>query len=116
MSSTAVNQEAVTLDGALADLLDLALMAKQAHWNLVGPRLGSMHQLLDDLTGAAREGADLVGERSLALGRTADAERGKDRRAKLAAAPHSGCSTPSGHDPDVPGHPRRSGGAHPRGA
>ena len=53
--------------------LTLAWWREQAHWNLVGPRPGPMHQLLDDLTRTAHESADAVGERSLALGRTTDA-------------------------------------------
>jgi starvation-inducible DNA-binding protein len=68
----AKNEQAVALDGALADLLDLGLLAKQAHWNLVGPRIPSMHPLLDELADTARDSASRIAERSVILGHSAD--------------------------------------------
>ena len=47
--ATPGNEQAGALDGALADLLDLSLLAKQAHWNVVGPRFSALHALFDDL-------------------------------------------------------------------
>src|SRR5262245_66412054 len=38
-----VNPRATTLDGTLADLLDLALLAKHATWNVYGPRFEALH-------------------------------------------------------------------------
>lgn len=72
MTTAAVNQQAVELDAALVELLDLGLQAKHAQWNLVGPRFGPMRQLLDELAGAARESADRVAERAVVLGHPAD--------------------------------------------
>jgi starvation-inducible DNA-binding protein len=66
------NQQAIALDGTLADLLDLSLLAKQAHWNIVGPRFRALHLLLDDLAEMAREGADTIAERSATLGHSPD--------------------------------------------
>jgi starvation-inducible DNA-binding protein len=66
--ATAGNEQAAALDGALADLLDLSLVAKHAHWNVVGPRFSALHALLDDLAAFARESADRVGERAATLG------------------------------------------------
>ena len=37
------------LQGALVDLLDLSLIAKQAHWNILGPRFRSIHLQLDEV-------------------------------------------------------------------
>src|SRR5579875_1352545 len=65
-SDTTVTGEA--LQGALVDLLDLSLVAKQAHWNLYGPRFRSIHLQLDEVVATARTYADTVAERAAALG------------------------------------------------
>ncbi|MER6978923.1 Dps family protein [Streptomyces carpinensis] len=56
------------LQGALVDLLDLSLLAKQAHWNVYGQRFRAVHQQLDEVVTAARDYADQVAERAAALG------------------------------------------------
>lgn len=56
------------LQGALVELLDLSLIAKQAHWNIVGPRFRSIHLQLDDVVSTARTYADTVAERAAAIG------------------------------------------------
>ncbi|MGV9452301.1 Dps family protein [Streptomyces sp. NPDC003635] len=56
------------LQGALVDLVDLALVAKQIHWNVVGPRFRTVHLQLDEVVALARTHADTVAERSSALG------------------------------------------------
>lgn len=72
MTNTAAGSEASALDGALADLLDLALLAKQAHWNIVGPRFGPMQLLFDELADLAATSADRVAERAVTLGYAPD--------------------------------------------
>jgi starvation-inducible DNA-binding protein len=74
MTAPGENQQADALDGALADLLDLGLLAKHAHWNLVGPRFRSMHLLLDELADTARDIADRIAERTVMLGHPADGQ------------------------------------------
>ncbi len=44
-SARAITGEA--LQETLVDLVGLSLMAKQAHWNIVGPRFRSIHLQLD---------------------------------------------------------------------
>ncbi|MFJ6843158.1 Dps family protein [Streptomyces griseoluteus] len=56
------------LQGALVDLVDLSLVAKQIHWNVVGPRFRSIHLQLDEVVLSARTASDQVAERSSALG------------------------------------------------
>ncbi|MEV8599160.1 DNA starvation/stationary phase protection protein [Streptomyces griseoviridis] len=56
------------LQGTLVDLLGLSLIAKQAHWNIVGPRFRSVHLQLDEVVDTARAYADTVAERAAALG------------------------------------------------
>jgi starvation-inducible DNA-binding protein len=60
------------LRGALVDLVDLSLMAKQVHWNVVGPRFRSVHLQLDEVVDTARMHSDAVAERASALGVTPD--------------------------------------------
>ncbi|WP_225830279.1 Dps family protein [Streptomyces sp. NK08204] len=56
------------LQGALVDLVDLALVAKQIHWNVVGPRFRSIHLQLDEVVDTARGYSDTMAERASALG------------------------------------------------
>ncbi|WP_432040586.1 Dps family protein [Streptomyces cucumeris] len=56
------------LQGALVDLVDLALVGKQIHWTVVGPRFRTVHLQLDEVVATARAHADTVAERSSAIG------------------------------------------------
>ncbi|MFJ9472061.1 Dps family protein [Streptomyces caniferus] len=60
------------LQGALVDLVDLSLVAKQVHWNVVGPRFRSVHLQLDEVVASARQHADTVAERASAIGVSPD--------------------------------------------
>lgn len=64
------------LQGALIDLIDLSLLAKQAHWNLVGRHFRSLHLQLDDIVAVARKHADRVAERAIAIGVNPDGRSG----------------------------------------
>lgn len=66
------NRQASGLDGALADLLDLGLLATHAQWNLVGPRFQAMQTMLAQLADFAHASADLVAERAVTLGHPPD--------------------------------------------
>ncbi len=68
LSDDALKVVGDTLQGALVDLLDLSLVAKQVHWNIVGPRFRSIHRQLDEVVATARTYADTVAERASALG------------------------------------------------
>ncbi|MGW8592755.1 Dps family protein [Dietzia sp. NPDC055877] len=78
----AEHQEAVSgaLQESLVDLIDLSLVAKQAHWSVVGPRFQSVHLALDELVADARGFTDEVAERATAVGVSPDG------RAKTVAA------------------------------
>ncbi|MEU3410308.1 DNA starvation/stationary phase protection protein [Streptomyces sp. NPDC006658] len=60
------------LQSTLVDLLDLSLLAKQAHWNVYGPRFRAVHQQFDEVVSTARDYADQVAERAAALGVSPD--------------------------------------------
>ena len=68
----ATASESTPLEAVLADLIALGMLAKHAHWNVVGPTFGSVHALLDRIADAARDGADNVAERAATIGRPPD--------------------------------------------
>ena len=60
------------LNARLADSLDLQHQAKQAHWNVRGPNFIAIHRLFDEVAELAEEASDLMAERILQLGGTAE--------------------------------------------
>jgi starvation-inducible DNA-binding protein len=64
------------LQGALVDLVDLSLLGKQVHWNIIGPRFRSIHLQLDEVVSSARTASDTVAERAAAIGVTPDGRAG----------------------------------------
>ncbi|MFC4589739.1 Dps family protein [Sphaerisporangium corydalis] len=85
-SSLSADNQKITgeaLQGALIDLLDLSLVGKQAHWNLIGRNFRSLHLQLDEIVSIGRLRADDVAERAVALGVNPDgraATVGRDTR------------------------------------
>jgi len=59
------------LNEQLADAIDLQLQAKQAHWNIKGPNFVGLHELFDRIAAQARDYADDIAERAVALGAVA---------------------------------------------
>lgn len=72
LSASARKTTGDALQGALVDLLDLSLVAKQAHWNIIGPRFRSIHLQLDEVVATARAYVDTVAERAAAIGVSPD--------------------------------------------
>jgi starvation-inducible DNA-binding protein len=60
------------IDASLCDLINLGLLAKQAHWNLHGPAFRSLHLLLDEVADFARNSGDELAERAIARGHNPD--------------------------------------------
>lgn len=56
------------LQSTLAELIDLALLGKQAHWSVVGPQFRSVHLELDEIVDLARDSYDRVAERLATIG------------------------------------------------
>ena len=56
------------LQSTLAELIDLALLGKQAHWSVVGPQFRSVHLELDEIVDLARLSYDRVAERLATIG------------------------------------------------
>jgi starvation-inducible DNA-binding protein len=65
--------EAVALlNQRLADAIDLQTMCKQAHWNVKGPQFIALHKLFDEIDEDVEGYVDLIAERIVQLGGTAE--------------------------------------------
>ena len=64
------------LQAMLVELIDLALVGKQLHWNVTGPLFRPLHEQLDELVDSWRELSDVVAERAVALGYAPDGQAG----------------------------------------
>ena len=60
------------LNANLANSIDLMHQARQAHWNVKGPTFIALHKLFDEIAAAAGEYMDLIAERVVQLGGTAE--------------------------------------------
>lgn len=60
------------LGDRLADATDVMLASKQAHWNVKGRTFFQLHELFDKINESAEEWVDLIAERIVQLGGTAD--------------------------------------------
>ncbi|MYM19924.1 DNA starvation/stationary phase protection protein [Brevibacterium sp. 5221] len=63
----ASHELAENLQSVVTDLIDLSLVGKQAHWNILGTNFRDLHLNLDEVIDIAREGADDFAERMRAL-------------------------------------------------
>jgi starvation-inducible DNA-binding protein len=66
------NEVANELQKLLAVSIDMALQCKQAHWNMKGPDFIALHELFDGITNDMRSYSDLIGERIVQLGTSAE--------------------------------------------
>jgi starvation-inducible DNA-binding protein len=87
------NRDAIgsELQATVVDLIDLALVGKQLHWSVVGPRFRSVHLEIDVLVDSWREMSDVVAERAVAIGEfpdgQADAVASSEELRKIARGP-----------------------------
>src|SRR5690606_39481545 len=59
------------LGALLADAVDLQMQAKQAHWNVKGENFIALHELFDKVVIDAQGATDMIAERIMQLGGTA---------------------------------------------
>ena len=79
------------LQDTLVELTDLALQAKQLHWNVTGRHFLSLHEQLDRLTAETRAAADAVAERAVAIGYAPDGRAATvAKESPLAEVPEGG--------------------------
>ncbi|MCC6717974.1 MAG: DNA starvation/stationary phase protection protein Dps [Acetobacteraceae bacterium] len=68
LDSNAKTVSITLLNARVADTIDLALAAKQAHWNVRGAQFIAVHEMLDKLRATLDEHVDTMAERITALG------------------------------------------------
>jgi len=71
LSANAKNVSIAVLHARLADAIDLALLTKQAHWNIKGPNFIALHEMIDGFRTEVDEHVDTMAERVVQLGGTA---------------------------------------------
>lgn len=64
------------LQRALVDVTALSLVAKQIHWNVVGPNFRDLHLNLDEVVDIARQASDDFAERMRAINSVPDGRPG----------------------------------------
>ncbi len=62
------NRSIDTLNECLAQVIDLTLAVKQAHWNISGTNFIAVHELLDEVADRLRDIGDEMAERAVILG------------------------------------------------
>ena len=63
MTTEAAEEVAETLQGRLSSLIDLSLILKHVHWNVVGMGFTAVHELMDQQTEVIRAMVDTIAER-----------------------------------------------------
>jgi starvation-inducible DNA-binding protein len=71
LSSNAKAVSVRVLNARLADAIDLALLTKQAHWNIKGPQFIALHEMIDGFRTEIDTHVDTIAERIVQLGGTA---------------------------------------------
>ncbi len=68
LKSNAKTVAIAVLNARLADSIDLALLIKQAHWNIKGPQFIALHEMIDGFRTEIDGHVDTMAERVVQLG------------------------------------------------
>jgi len=71
LPSNAKTSSINNLNARLAEGIDLALLTKQAHWNIKGPQFIALHEMIDGFRTELDTHVDTIAERVVQLGGTA---------------------------------------------
>lgn len=71
LASNTKNVVVNMLNARLAEAIDLALLTKQAHWNVKGPQFIAVHEMIDSFRTEIDGHVDTIAERIVQLGGTA---------------------------------------------
>ncbi|WP_439576349.1 DNA starvation/stationary phase protection protein Dps [Elioraea sp.] len=71
LAANARKSVSALLNARVADLIDLQLALKHAHWNVKGPNFIALHELFDEMVDSYDAHVDDMAERITALGGTA---------------------------------------------
>ncbi len=72
LTDTNSKKTAAILQAVLTTSVDLALLLKQAHWNVVGANFRSVHLQLDEIWDDVQDAVDEIAERIVTLGISVD--------------------------------------------
>src|ERR1700704_3766169 len=71
LSANAKSVPTGILNARIDDSIDLALLTKQAHWNIKGPQFIALHEMIDGFRTELDDHVDTMAERVVQLGGTA---------------------------------------------
>ncbi len=68
LSTDTADELVDVLQRRLVSLIDLGLVLKHVHWNVIGPGFIAVHEMLDEHVAGVRDAADEIAERIATLG------------------------------------------------